>query len=219
MRKQFGLRLLGGFFSGGFFSGELVCRKFFGSGLFSGGAGLGRLLREPFLFSLLTLRQFFGCALFRRQSGGIFHGGARAPVDFRRRRRCRTARHKGIAQSHRFAGDDLGGRRARRSLVQRSFVMHFAVTGRSRAHGLGRHVAGCFGHIKARRQWRFGVRIRDHLQGSLGHQLPTLIRGAHAEITRGPLHADDTEFLVLAALPVQAADALGGKVGRRIELL
>ena len=112
MRKQFGLRLLGGFFSGGFFSGELVCRKFFGSGLFgsglfSGGAGLGGLLREPFLFSLLTLRQFFGCALFRRQSGGIFHGGACAPVDFRRRRRCRTARHKGVAQSHRFAGDGL----------------------------------------------------------------------------------------------------------------
>ena len=97
--------------------------------------------------------------------------------------------------------------------------MHFAVIGDGLGGGLGRHVAGCFGHIKARRLWRFGVSIRDHLQGSLGHELPTLVRGAHAEIARGPLHADDTEFLVLAALPVQAADALGGKVGRRIELL
>ena len=97
--------------------------------------------------------------------------------------------------------------------------MHLTVIGHSLGGGLGRHVAGCFGHIKARRQWRFGVSIRDHLQGSLGHELPPLVRGAHAEIAWGPLHADDTEFLVLAALPVQAADALGGKVGRRIELL
>ena len=144
-------------------------------------------------------------------TGGLFHARARAPVHFCRGRICTTFGNQRIIGSHKlFALTSLG----------RGCLRGFVLRGLRHGHG---HRSGLFRrglrHIEAGRQRRFGRSIADLLQRSLGHQLAFLKIGAHAKITGGPFHTNNAEFLVFTALPVQPAHALGGKIGRRIELL
>ena len=193
-----------------FFSGQTFGLGFLGSGAFFPSTNFGKALRLGALFFRpLPGGKLFASPLFSGKFGRVFHSGACAPIHFCRGRGLHATGNKRLAERHGFT---------RRNAFSGCLASGFIPLGG--IGGQGFHaISSTFRHIQARRQGRFRISVRSSLQRRFGHKLPLLVGGPHAKIARCPFHTNNTKFFVITPLPVQAADAFSGKIGRCIQLL